>query len=54
LPLLYGLLTTAVSLSQPRLSLVERLALVLILPTMHLTWGVGFVFSLFSRKLSTP
>jgi len=54
LPLLYGLLTTAVSLSQPRLSLAERLALVLILPTMHLTWGVGFVFSLFSPKLTTP
>jgi len=53
LPLLYGLLTTAISLSQPRLSLAERLALVLILPTMHLTWGLGFTFSLFSRKLNT-
>ena len=51
LPLLYGLLTTAISLSQPRLSLAERLALVLILPTMHLTWGLGFTLSLFSRKL---
>lgn len=52
LPLLYGLLTTAISLSQPRLSLAERLALVLILPTMHLTWGLGFTLSLFSRKLN--
>ena len=51
LPLLYGLLTTAISFSQPRLSLAERLALVLILPTMHLTWGLGFTLSLFSRKL---
>ena len=50
-PLLYGLLTTAISFSQPRLSLAERLALVLILPTMHLTWGLGFTLSLFSRKL---
>ena len=53
-PLLYGLLTTAISFSQPRLSLAERLALVLILPTMHLTWGLGFTLSLFSRRLSTP
>ena len=53
-PLLYGLLTTAISFSQPRLSLAERLALVLILPTMHLTWGLGFALSLFSRKLSAP
>ena len=53
-PLLYGLLTTAISFSQPRLSLAERLALVLILPTMHLTWGLGFTLSLFSRRLGTP
>ena len=50
-PLLYGLLTTAISFSQPRLSLAERLTLVLILPTMHLAWGLGFTLSLFSRKL---
>ena len=51
LPLLYGLLTVAISFSQPRLSLAERLALILIFPTMHLTWGLGFTLSLFSRKL---
>ena len=51
LPLLYGLITMTVSFSQPRLSLPERLALLLILPTMHLAWGLGFTLSLFSRKL---
>ncbi len=51
LPLLYGLITMTVSFSQPRLSLAERLALLLILPTMHLTWGLGFTLSMFSRKL---
>ena len=51
LPLLYGLITMTVSFSQPRLSLAERLALLLILPTMHLAWGLGFTLSLFSRKL---
>jgi UPF0716 family protein affecting phage T7 exclusion len=38
----YLFIVAAVAMVSPGLSLSSRLALLVVLPTMHICWGVGF------------